>query len=389
MENLIVAIVSCDEAYNRALMLSLLNVCRDLTVRTYDNHRFVQDWSDYHGGGAYYEKFDIILWAGDEISDSYGDNIIYLTDRASLMNRDYFTSRFCLYKYSTANTIVAAIFDIYAHLTGRGAFFMHKEGVRLIGFASCSGGAGCTTVAMSVGQELCRFHGSRVLYLTLEDVESTGDFINTAPGKKNAGEFLYRLLGSVSERAVNSSNTIPFLDGYLLKNPFGVEAFAPARGKNPLRELSPGDMQKFIATLIDCGRFDVILLDLSTCLTDASIAAMALAEKICFTARAGELHTREKNYLSQVISCGGEGTIEKMIKIENMHDADYKINDEDISQHLAECEMITTKDFIRKFSLNHISKKDISLEGGFGADISRLTGTLMESREAGCQSSDT
>lgn len=383
MENLIVAIVSCDEAYNRALMMSLLNVCRELSIKTYDNRRFVQDWSDYQGGGAYYDKFDIILWAGNEISDSYGDNIIYLTDRASLMNSDYSDNRFCLYKYSTANTIVAAIFDIYAHLTGRGAFFIRKEDVRLIGFASCSGGAGCTTVAMAVGQELCRFHSRRVLYLTLEDVESTGNFINNAPGKKNAGEFLYRLLGGVSERTVNNPNTIPFLDGYLLKNPFGIEAFAPARGKNPLRELNPSDMQKFIATLMDCGRFDVILMDFSTCLTDASIAAMALAERICFTARAGEPHAREENYLSQVISCGGESAVEKMLKIENMYNSDYAVSDDDISQYLAEREMITTKFFIRRFQSNQLAKNDVPLEGGFGTDINRLTGTLMEPQQSG------
>ncbi|MCQ2547186.1 MAG: hypothetical protein MJ161_06540 [Clostridia bacterium] len=379
MENLQLAIVSEDAAYNKALSVSIATSCRDISVHTFSSKAFVKAWSEYEGRGAYYDQFDVILWAGDEISESYGDNIVYLADRASLTNRDYANNRFCIYRYSTAHTIIAAIFDIYSHLTGRNAFYMKKNNTRLIGFASSRGGSGCTTVTMAVGQELCRFHGKKVLYLTLEDVESTECFAARGTVAKNVGEFLYRLLGREGISPGCEPGKIPFLDGYVVRSVFGIEAFAPTRGKNPLRELKADDMQKFLATLMDCGRYDVIVMDLSSCLTEAGIAAMRLADRICFTAKAGDLRYREENYMSQVICCGGEETVEKMIKVENMYVLPEGKKMSDLTAESGRTgDMISTGAYLRRFTRNYrVSGEDVMLEGGFGEDISRLTALMI------------
>ena len=56
---------------------------------------------------------------------------------------------------------------------------------------------------------------------------------------------------------------------------------------------------------MDSGRFDVIIADLSTCLTDASNAIIEAAERICVTAKAGEPGARERSYMGQLAgSCG-------------------------------------------------------------------------------------
>lgn len=379
MENLKVAIVSEDAAYNRALAVSIATSCRDLSVHSFSSRTFVKNWSEYDGRGAYYDQFDIILWAGEEISDSYGDNIVYLAEKASLSCRDYENNRFCIYRYSTAHTIIAAIFDIYSHLTGRNAYYMKKSNTRLLGFSSSRGGTGCTTVAMAVGQELCRFHGKKILYLSLEDIESTECFTTRGTVAKNVGEFLYRLLGREGISAGCEDGKIPFLDGYVVSSVFGIEAFAPTRGKNPLRELKADDMQRFLATLMDCGRYDVIVMDLSSCLTEAAIAAMRLANKICFIAKAGDLKYREENYMSQVICCGGEETVERMIKVENMFVLPEGQEMNDVKSPYNESrEMIPTSSYLRKFSRNYrINGDDITLEGGFGEDISRLTALML------------
>ncbi|MDO4176162.1 MAG: hypothetical protein Q4D99_01625 [Bacillota bacterium] len=379
MENLKLAIVSEDLAYNRALAMSIASSCRNLSVDTFSSKAFVKAWSEYEGKGTYYDRYDVILWAGDEISDSYGDNIVYLADKASLTNKDYANNRFCIYRYSTAHTIIAAIFDIYSHLTGRNAFFMKKSNTRLLGFASSRGGSGCTTVAMAVGQELCRFHGKKVMYLTMEDVESTECFAAGGTVAKSVGEFLYRLLGREGIAPGCEAGKIPFLESYVVSSVFGIEAFAPTRGKNPLRELKADDMQKFLATLMDCGRYDAIVLDLSSCLTEAGIAAMRLADKICFTAKAGDLRYREDNYFSQVICCGGEETMGKMIKVENMYILPEGQEMNDVKSPYNETvEMISTKAYLRRFTRNHrVNGDDIMLEGGFGEDIARLTALMI------------
>ena len=93
MENINIAVVSSDEAYNRVFCMSLLDACRQIEVTSYTSRQFVLEWAQYKGPGAFYDNYDMILWAGDEIRDSYSDNIIFLTDKTSLVNMDYAGSR--------------------------------------------------------------------------------------------------------------------------------------------------------------------------------------------------------------------------------------------------------------------------------------------------------
>lgn len=308
MENLNIAVVSPDEAYNRTFCMSLLHACRQIETTSFSTRQFLLDWADYEGPGAFYDCFDLILWAGDEISDSYGDNIVYLTDRESLAEMDYAGSRFSLYKYSPASTIVAEVFDIYTHLTGRQFSLVKRDDVMVFAFASCCGGSGCTTLTRAFCQEMARFRGKNVLCISLETVESAGEFMPAAEGVKTEGEFLYRLLGK---------STRPFLDSYLVKDDFGVCSFSPPKGRNPLGDLNREDMNTLLAALMDSGRFDVIAADLSTCLSEAAAAVMDIAERICLIAKTPEPGEREENYRNQLRSSCGEDVTGKIIRHQN------------------------------------------------------------------------
>lgn len=309
MEHLNIAVVSSDEAYNRTFCMSLVHACRQIDTTSYTTRQFILDWADYEGPGAFYDCFDLILWAGEEIGDSYGENIVYLTDRESLAKMDYAGSRFSLYRYNSAGTIVAEVFDIYAHLTGRQFPLVKRDDVKVYAFASCCGGVGCTTLTRSFCQEMARFRGKRVLCISLETVESAGDFIQAPVGIKTEGEFLYRLLGK---------STRPFLDSYLVRDDFGVCSFAPPKGRNPLGDLSGEDMRTLLAALMDSGRFDVITADLSTCLSDAAITVMDTAERICFVTKTQEPGVREESYRNQLISSCGEDITHRIIRETNM-----------------------------------------------------------------------
>ena len=89
MDNISIAIVSDDAEYNRALSRSLISVSRDLSVTAFGSMQFVSNWNRHRGRKPYYETFDIVLWAGEEIRDAYGDNILFLTDRESDEEIDY------------------------------------------------------------------------------------------------------------------------------------------------------------------------------------------------------------------------------------------------------------------------------------------------------------
>ena len=114
MENLNIAVVSPDEAFNRVFCMSLLDACRQISVTAYTTREFVLQWAD-RDDGTYDEHYDLVLWAGNEISDSYGGCVVYLTDRASQVNIDYGNSRYALYKYSRADAIAAAVL-IFMHI---------------------------------------------------------------------------------------------------------------------------------------------------------------------------------------------------------------------------------------------------------------------------------
>ncbi len=309
MENLRIAVVSQDQAYNRTFCMSLLHTCRQIETTAFTTRQFVLDWADYKGPGAFYDCFDIILWAGDEISEFYGDNIVYLTDRSSLAKMDYAAGKFSIYKYNPAGTVVAEIFDIYSHLTGRGFPLVKRDDVRLVAFASYCGGSGCTILARSVAQELSRFRGRKVLVISLEDVESAGEFLTVPEGVKTEGEYLYRLLGK---------GVRPFLEPYMVRDDFGVCSFAPPKGRNPLGELSADDMSVLLAALMDSGMFDVIAADLSTCLTEAAVTVMEAAQRICIAAKAAEPGVREQSYTNQLAESCGEGIRSRIIRAVNL-----------------------------------------------------------------------
>jgi len=341
MENLNIAVVSPDEAFNRVFCMSLLDACRQISVTAYTTREFVLQWSD-RDDGTYDEHYDLVLWAGNEISDSYGGCVVYLTDRASQVNIDYGNSRYALYKYSRADAIAAAVFDIYAHLTGRQALLVRRNDVRLIAFASYCGGAGCTTFCRAVSQELARFRGRRVMYVSLEDVSSEAEFLplhedSSSGSIKTVGEYLYRLLGK---------STVPFLEPYLMKDTFGVCCFAPAAGKNPMRELSDEEMQRLLASLMDSGAFDVVAVDLSTSLGEGAMTVCRAADRICLIAKTEEPGMREDHYLRQLESSCGDDIISKIVRTEPVEE--------------------------------RLPSPAASLEGYFGQQISKLTERLFD-----------
>ncbi|MDD6310687.1 MAG: hypothetical protein PUB09_01980 [Firmicutes bacterium] len=372
MENILIAIVSGDEAYGKALSRSLLSACKNIIIENYGSREFVKAWSEFSGKSEYYKQFDIVLWAGPEISDAYGDNIVYLAEKVSMARKNYADKKFCLYKYSNAQTLVASIFEIYGFLTGRRAMCLHDGNVRLMAFASWAGGSGCSTIAWAVAQELCRFQDMKVLYLSLEELESTGEYVRPQAGIRSAGEYLYRLLGNKGVGRECFGDEMPFIDGYVVKDVFGIEAFAPTKGRNPLISLCERDMQRFLAAIVDCGRYNAVIMDLGTSLSEASVASMQMAENICLVARYGDKKYREEQYVSHVMCSAGEEVLNKTMRIDNMVKGkrDYfgqtGVLDVDLDHAIRFADGFDSGENFESF-----------LEGDFGEDIKSLTGKLF------------
>lgn len=372
MENITVGIVSGNRDYGKALGLSLMSVCDEFIIHYYDARRFISEWNAYKGEGLYTGRFDLILWDGPEMKDSYTGNIVYLAEKASLVRRDFAAKKFSLYKYSGGAAMAAALFEIYTCLTGRGTVFIRKDSVRLFAFGAWDGGVGSTTVTLAVAQELRRFHGSRVLVLSLEAVESTARYFQIAPEMKRIGEYLYRVL---PEESLTGEKTMPFLDSYIVRDLYGVEAFAPSGSSNPLPALGVDEIQKFLASLIDNSRYDAILIDMGTCLTKAAVAVMEMADRTCFITGEEAVTHREEMYLSHVVLCADEGVLGKAVRLTNRSGGREGQRDDAEARHF-----ISSRTFVRSFENAETGDepRQLILEGGFGEDIRKLSVLLLE-----------
>ena len=385
MENLSLAIVTEDREYGKALGLAMLNTCSSLVIKLFYKDEFFRQRKRFYSGAedeVFRGQFGLILWDGEEAETVYGGNIVLLSGKLFMAVKDFSRSRFCLYKYSPAQGLVSSLFEIYSFLTGKRVVNIRRQKVHMLAFVACSGGAGCTSLAMAVGQELCRFQGKRVLYLSFEEIESTGGFIRCPAGVRGAGVYLYHLFKGgrgTSGRGFYEKKGHPFLESYLVRDDFGLEAFAPTGGRNPLRELTLEELGLFIASLIDCGRYDILLMDLGNCISKTGIACIEMAEKICLVGKGDQQEPREVPYLQHLICRCGQEVTDRMVKTRNVVHG-IRERDRNIRE---DADMIETQCYIGKNE--NMARKDgisrILLEGAFGAEIKGLAEKMMEPLE--------
>lgn len=366
MESIFVAIVTDDREYGRSLSLGILSVCRSFIIRIYSAEEFLMEK----------REFDMVLWDGNEAKVAYGGRIVYLAEKPSEVLKSAAEKRFCIYKYSAAASMVAALFEIYEALTGRRAVNLKRQEVRLFVFSSCEGGAGCTTVAMAAAQEFCRFQDKRVLYLSFEEYESTGDYMRPDEGIKGAAVYLYNLFNKIysDEKTMHEAQRRPFLEGHMVRDDFGIEAFAPSVGRNPLRELKADEIDRFMASLIDSNRYDVIIMDLGLWTSRSGLECIDMAEKICFVTKGNDGISREDQYISHIICHCGETVMDKTVRIVNKGWMPRAEEDSRVSEY-SEGQIVISRG---KAFIGDGKRIRIALEGEFGREIGELCEKLVE-----------
>lgn len=314
MKQFKVAIVSDDAAYAEALMRGIRYRSRAFLVSLHSRVAFTERWK--RGGLSYRKSYDIILWDGADGEKIRGENIVWITDRIEArdhMDRPGDKSNI-IYRYETASAFGERVMDI-AGCGGSVAFGRKgNEGldpdVRVFAFGSWQGGAGCTTVCRAVGQELTRFFGKRVLWLTLDGIEPgpvgdrrAGEADRRAGGvDRRAGgvdRFLYSLFGSGDQG--------PDIEKFLTSDGYGLLRLEPSVGRNPLPGLSAGEAAEFMKAVTTSGAFDAVLIDGGTCCSDGAAEMMGTAERICLVGET-DRNDRERRYRSWLEHSLGDGS---------------------------------------------------------------------------------
>lgn len=377
MGNISLLIVSDDREYGRVLGQAILHICTQILIQLMSKEEFFlmrRRSGRQRDGSCFVDTADLILWDGEEAESVYGGRIVLLSEKPEMAVKKISEKRFCIYKYSTAQSVVSEIFEIYSVLTGKRAAHIKGRSVRLLAFSSCSGGTGCTTLAMAAAQELCRFRNQRVLYLSFEEVESTGEFMESPVGVKGAGVYLYHLFKPGSLRIAEETGEYPLMEGYIVRDSFGVEAFAPTAGRNPLKSLTEEEFTVFMASVIDSGRYDAVVMDLGSGISKTELSCMEISEKVCFIS--GKSASREIQYLQYLICRCGEGIVEKLVKTENM----AALSEKEEKGQVGQAPMIETAVKIAESDdfLQTGEVKRIFLDGSFGSSIKLLTEKLTE-----------
>ncbi len=389
MENISVAVITDDGEYGRALGLSLLSVCRSFIIKVILKENFTKTLeSIYSENSTLSEEYDLILWDGPEAMDVYGDNLIMMTEKPSMVSRDHKRKKFSVYKYDSAQIMVGNLFEIYAGLTGRKPVNVRKNNVRLFSFVSSSGGSGCSTLAMAVCQELCRFNGAKVLYISFEDIESTGEFIDNVRSVSPLNHYLYMLFrensiaGDAAGRKTEDSRLRQgsFIESYIIRDEFGIEAFAPTGGLNPLAGLDSHETMVFLSALIESGRYDVIVTDCGNGTGLPVLTCVQMAEKVCLVSSPDVNGLREEQYLQYMMFRCGENIVDRMLKVKNRSSRSKAAEKSESSSGEA---MLDTSIYIEKTGsiIQEGNVRKMILENEFGSRISTLTGKLMASRQ--------
>ena len=184
-----------------------------------------------------------------KMTDSYADSAKSIESMA-----------FVLYKYSGIQELAADILLYHSLLTGKKSFSWSADSPKIIVFCSVKGGVGKTTIAFCVGQALRRYYSKSVLYLSMEEIESTPLYIEDSETRLSICEYLYYLFKAGGNRPDN--------EAFMIYDRFGMAAFKPDTGKNRLRELSTEEMALLLKEMSAIGSYDYILIDMGECLSE-------------------------------------------------------------------------------------------------------------------------
>lgn len=296
MENIRIAVISENRDYGKALGLALVDVYRNFTVTLF---RGVPMHNEL-------DKMDLVLTDTQQDLEIRGKNIM-LVEKISQIDKNYDGKCFRLYKYSNVRQLAGELLYIYSVITGRKAAPIRNVNAKVVLFCSPAGGSGCTSAAIAFAREMRRFHDKKVMYLSLEEVESTFAYMDKLSDGKNAGEYLYHLFND------RENNKFPFLECYIASDPYGVEAFIPSPGRNVMKSLSPEEMTYFAGAVLDTGGYDFLVIDAGSSLEKNVLTCYEMANSICMVQKEEVPSHKTERFMEYITFAKGEKVAEKII----------------------------------------------------------------------------
>lgn len=366
MRTINICLMTKDPEYDKALSRSLQQYCKFFAIRLarpwQDSQTEHRECQGFPKKEKTYEINEEEILLTDDMNETT-NRTVYLTDDPALARIDENQSQHILYKYQHISHLSNGLRQAYSFYSKSEMLSDETAQSSIISVCSSSGGAGCTVVALGVCQELARYHGRKVLYISMEEFESTALYFSEAKQRtNNLTRYLYSIL--YSQDAGNRS-----VEGYMLKDEYGVSVFYPAKGRNPLRELSGNEFVKFINQIMKEKLFDDLIVDCGSGLDESIVSAFQLSKIICHvTGRLPDLN-RKETYLQTVANRCSSNDWTKILEITNLHvelnsEEFEKIGQDDKNQLFIEEDLSSFE------SVN--GRRIISIDKAFGQGIREL-----------------
>ena len=176
-------------------------------------------------------------------------------------------------RYQHVEKLIRDVTGIFAEKVQKEVYISRgdKE-TKVVAVYSPVGGAGKTSVSLSASLQ-CALSGRRVLYVNLEDINSTA-LLFEKDGTKSFSKILYYL-------KEQSSNLSLKIEGSRCIDPrFNLHYFSPPQSCADMYELKPADVTNLLQSLRNIGQYDVVFVDMDTRVDGKNMAALTASDEI-------------------------------------------------------------------------------------------------------------
>lgn len=179
-----------------------------------------------------------------------------------------------LYRYAGLSVLASELKLYHGKVSGRSLMGAVSEKTTILGFTSATGGVGKTSLAIGVGLGLCYSKGEKVLYISMEEVESTQSYFHYDGGKFTISDYLYYLFSDKTEKLTS------YFDAFLLHSHCGIDTFRPGKGINELRALGRSQMQLFWESITKKNAYPFVILDFPLDTSTLTLELLILCQKL-------------------------------------------------------------------------------------------------------------
>ena len=326
MENIRIGIIAKDKDYAMALASGMTDIRGDLIVDILPSAAAAGDSDillveeqlayNMHAGECAHIESGTRIRSGVHGRDCAhaGGNVVILCREKKDRVMDRRNGVYKIWRYSNIRDIVSSIMYIYTWIYGRHVAYVEKGTVRFYGFLSPCGGTGCTSVAMGVAQELKRFHGRNVMYVSMEQISSASEYMRNESGGRTIAEYLYHSLGR--NKDIWRMEDVP-VDSFLSRSDCGVEALTGSPGRNPVPYLDVDDISRFMSSIVKSERYDTVVIDAGCSLAPQITDALDMCDSCCLIRDPYRKGKAVELYIDHLFSVARSGITGRMVVADN------------------------------------------------------------------------